>query len=80
MSSAPAKDRRTLAVAVMAAVSAALAVICVGLAWAFTVQREEAACWRAAAEFQLQPEGDCQTSFWAKTEPGIEAPPASARP
>lgn len=72
------KDRRTLAVAVMAAVSAALAVICVGLAWAFTVQREEAACWRAAAQFQLQPEGDCRSSFWAKTDPGVEAP--SARP
>ena len=76
MSSKPAKDRRTLAVAVMAAFSAALAVICIGLAWAFTVQREETACWRAAAQFQLQPEGDCRSSMWAKTEPGVEAPPA----
>jgi len=74
MSNAPPKDRRTAAVAVMAAISAALAVICVGLAWAFAVQREETACWRAAAEFQLQPEGDCQTSFWAKSEPGFDAP------
>ena len=74
MSDPSPKDRRTVAVAVMAAISAALAVICVGLAWAFSVQQEEAACWRAAAEFQLQPQGDCQTSFWAKTEPGFEAP------
>lgn len=74
MPNAPPKDRRTLAVVTLSAISAALAVICVGLAWAFSVQQEEAACWRAAAEFQLQPEGDCQTSFWAKTEPGFDAP------
>lgn len=52
-----------------------MALMCVGLAWAFTQQREEAACWRAAAEFQLQPEGDCRTSFWARTEPTVD--PAS---
>lgn len=76
MSTPPAKDRRTLAVAVMAVVCATLAMMCLVLAWAFTVQREEAACWRAAAQFQLQPQGDCQSSMWAKTEPGVEAPPA----
>ena len=80
MSSDPAKDRRTLAVVIMSAVSAALAAMCVSLAWAWTVEREEAACWRAAAQFQLQPEGNCRGSFWAETEPGIEAPAASTRP
>jgi len=69
MSSAPVKDRRTLAVGIMAAVCVALALMCAGLAWAWSVEREEAACWRAAAQFQLQPEGDCRTSFWASSAP-----------
>ena len=69
MSKATPSDRRTVAVAIMAALCAGLAVICLGLAWAWTVQREETACWRAAAEFQLQPEGDCRASAWAKSSP-----------
>ena len=77
MSSVPAKDRpkdnRVAAVRIMALVSMALALMCLALAWAWAQQREETACWRAAAEFQLQPEGDCRTSFWARTEPGAEA-------
>ena len=77
MSSVPAKDGRVAAVRIMAIVCVALALMCLALAWAWTQQREEAACWRAAAEFQLQPEGDCRTSFWARTEPGAE-PAASA--
>jgi hypothetical protein len=76
MSDPPAKDRRIAAVRLMALVCLAMGLMCVGLAWAWTQQREETACWRAAAEFQLQPEGDCRSSMWAKTEPGIEAPPA----
>ena len=76
MSDPPAKDRRTAAVRLMALACLALALMCVGLAWAWTQQREETACWRAAAEFQLQPEGDCRSSTWARTEPGMEAPPA----
>lgn len=76
MSDPPAKDRRTAAVRLMALTCVALALMCVGLAWAWNQQREETACWRAAAEFQLQPEGDCRSSMWAKTDPGVEAPPA----
>lgn len=72
MSKPPPKDRRTLAVRVMAGFCAVMAAMCVMLAWGWTQQREEAACWRAAAEFQLQPEGDCRNSFWAGTEPGSE--------
>lgn len=72
MSTAPTKDRRIVAVRLMAVACVAMAAMCVGLAWAWTQQREEAACWRAAAEFQLQPEGDCRNSFWARTEPGVE--------
>jgi|GEM_PF-7054182 len=53
-------DRRVAAVRIMALVSAALAVMCVYLAHAWQVERETAACWRAAAEFQLTPEGDCR--------------------
>lgn len=48
-----------IAVRVLTAVAVALAAMCVWLAAAWTDAREEAACWRAAAEFQLQPEGDC---------------------
>ncbi len=44
----------------MALVSAALAVMCVYLAHAWKTERDTAACWRAAAEFQLTPEGDCR--------------------
>ena len=73
MSNAPPKDRRTLVVRLMAGFCAVMAVMCVVLAWGWTRQREEAACWRAAAEFQLQPEGDCRNSFWARTEPGVDS-------
>jgi hypothetical protein len=72
MSSASSKDRRVAAVRLMAGACVAMAMMCLGLAWAWTQQREEAECWRAAAEFQLQPEGDCRSSFWARTEPGVE--------
>ena len=33
--------------------------MCAGLAWAWTHERETAACWRIAAEFQLMPETEC---------------------
>jgi len=59
----PATDtprRHVAAVRVMALVSAALAVMCVYLAHAWNTERETAACWRTAAEFQYQPEGDCR--------------------
>jgi len=49
-----------VAVRVLALVSVALALMCAGLAYAWKVQRDEAECWRAAAQFQLQPEGDCR--------------------
>ncbi len=69
--------RRTgtpLAILVMAALCVGLGLMCAWLAWAWSIQREEAACWRAAAEFQLQPEGDCRRSEWAKTPPSAFRP------
>jgi len=72
MSSVP-KDRRVAAVRIMAAACVVLALMCLGLAVAWTQQREEAACWRLAAEFQLEPEGACSRPFWASSEPGNEA-------
>ena len=74
MSSVPIKDRRVAAVRIMAALCVVLALMCMGLAVAWTQQREEAACWRLAAEFQLEPDGACHSSFWASSdEPGNEA-------
>ncbi|WP_430424060.1 hypothetical protein [Phenylobacterium sp.] len=75
MSSVPAKDRRVAAVRIMAAVSVVLAIMCVTLAWAWTEQREEAACWRIAAEFQRIPESDCRGSFWASRDATDDASP-----
>lgn len=49
-----------VAVRILAAVSVALAVMCAVLAWAWNKAREEAACWRLAAEFQLPIEDICQ--------------------
>ena len=74
MSSVPIKDRRVAAVRIMAALCVVLALMCIGLAVAWTQQREEAACWRLAAEFQLDPDGACHSSVWASSdEPGNEA-------
>lgn len=53
-------DRRAAAVRLMALFSAALAVMCVWLAMAWKTEREAAACWRIAAEFQQTPEGGCE--------------------
>jgi hypothetical protein len=47
-------------VRIMAVVCVALAIMCASLALAWKSERDEAACWRAAAEFQLQPQGDCR--------------------
>jgi hypothetical protein len=80
MSSVP-KDRRVAAVRIMAAACVALALMCVGLAVAWNQQREEAACWRLAAEFQLEPDGACGGgSSLASSDPGTEAPAATSRP
>lgn len=38
----------------------ALALMCAGLALAWKEQRDQAECWRAAAQFQLQPDGECK--------------------
>lgn len=51
--------RPLIAVRILALVSAVLALICVTLALAWTHEREATACWRAAAQFQLMPDGDC---------------------
>lgn len=56
----PKPDRNLRAVRIMAVVSAALAVMCAYLAYAWNTQREAAACWRTAAEFQYQPVDDCR--------------------
>ncbi len=53
--------RPVVVVRIMAFACVALALMCAGLAWAWKDQRDEAACWRAAAEFQLLPEGDCRS-------------------
>ena len=49
------------AVAILAVVSVALALMCAGLAYSWKQQRDQAECWRAAAQFQLQPEGECKS-------------------
>jgi hypothetical protein len=65
MTKAPKPDRApvrpVVAVRILAFVCLALALMCAGLAWAWRTQREEAACWRTAAEFQLMPEGECRS-------------------
>lgn len=48
-----------MAVRILAALSVALGVMCATLAWMWKTERETAACWKAAAEFQLQLEGGC---------------------
>lgn len=52
--------RPVVALRIMAGLCMALALMCMGLAYAWNAERQEAACWRAAAEFQLQPQGDCR--------------------
>ena len=49
------------AIVLLAVVSVALALMCAGLAIAWKQQRDQAECWRAAAQFQLQPEGECKS-------------------
>lgn len=44
---------------IMALLCVLLALMCAALAWAWSQARESAACWRTAAEFQLQPDGAC---------------------
>ena len=59
MSRAPRPDRPVIVVRILALVTVVLAVICAALAWAWQDEREQAACWRVAAEFQQQPQGGC---------------------
>lgn len=59
MARSPRAQRPLIAVRILALISVALAVMCAVLAWAWKTERETAACWRAAAEFQLQVEGEC---------------------
>ncbi|MFZ5719139.1 MAG: hypothetical protein ACOY5Y_06690 [Pseudomonadota bacterium] len=60
MASSPRPERLLIAVRILALISVALAAMCAVLAWAWKAERDAAACWRAAAEFQLQVEGDCR--------------------
>ena len=57
----PRHDRAVLAVRVMSVICVVLALMCAGLALAWNHQREATACWRAFAEFQLEPSGACPT-------------------
>lgn len=50
-----------VAVRILTAVSVALGVMCAVLAWAWNDAREEAACWRLAAEFQLPLDTACKS-------------------
>lgn len=59
MSTAPRTDRKVLTVRILTLVSVVLGVMCAVLAYAWKSERETAACWRAAAEFQLQLEEGC---------------------
>lgn len=59
MSKASRPDRSVLIVRILALVCVVLAVICVTLAFAWQSQRQTAACWRTAAQFQLQDEAAC---------------------
>lgn len=59
MSKDPRKDRSVGAARILAGLCVALAAMCAGLAWAWTHERETAACWRTAAMFQLVPEDEC---------------------
>lgn len=52
-------DRPVFVARILALLCVVLALMCAGLAWAWTHERETAACWRAAAEFQLTPDGAC---------------------
>ena len=56
----PKPDRTVVAVRIMTLLSVALAAMCAYLAYAWTSEREAAACWRTAAEFQYQPDDGCQ--------------------
>ena len=56
----PKPDRNVVAVRVMALLSVALAAMCAYLAYAWTAERDSAACWRTAAEFQYQPPDECR--------------------
>lgn len=60
MATSPRPARALIAVRILALISVVLAVICAVLAWAWSTEREVAECWRTAAQFQLQVEGDCR--------------------
>lgn len=60
MPRSPRPERPLIAVRILALISVMLAVMCAILAWAWKAERDTAACWRAAAQFQLQVEGDCR--------------------
>ena len=53
-------NRPVVAARILALLCVGLALMCAGLAWAWTQERQAAACWRAAAEFQLIPEDACR--------------------
>lgn len=59
MSKGAQPNRSVLTVRILALLCVALALMCAVLAVAWTREREVAACWRTAAEFQLTPNGEC---------------------
>ena len=56
---APGPLKPTTAVRVLAGVSVALAMMCAGLAIAWNHERDQAACWRAAAQYKLDVDDGC---------------------
>jgi hypothetical protein len=60
MSRDPRPARPVIVVRILALLTVVLGLMCVFLAWAWQSEREQAACWRIAAEFQRQPEGGCE--------------------
>jgi predicted ABC-type exoprotein transport system permease subunit len=59
MSREPGSPRAVIVVRILALVTVLLGLMCVALALAWQDERQKAACWRIAAEFQQQPEGGC---------------------
>ena len=52
-------ERPVIDARILALVSVLLALMSAVLAWAWSHERDRAACWKTAAEFQLLDEGAC---------------------
>jgi hypothetical protein len=54
-----AQSRARLEASVLTLIAVALAVMCLWLAWAWSRENARAECWRAVAEGEAPPEGEC---------------------